>query len=65
MDLERGIAGLPEAAREVFVLHEIYGFTHEEVAGLLGIDSGTSKSQLHHARRALREFLGDEHAERN
>ena len=58
-DLERAIAGLPEAAREVFVLHEIHGYTHEEVGGILGIDPGTSKSQLHHARRALRAFLGD------
>jgi len=65
LDLERGIAELPEAAREVFVLHEMYGFTHEEVGDLLGIDSGTSKSQLHHARRALRQFLGDENEERN
>jgi RNA polymerase sigma-70 factor (ECF subfamily) len=65
MDLERGIAELPEAAREVFVLHEIYGFTHEEVGDLLGIEAGTSKSQLHHARRALREFLGEDNEERN
>lgn len=65
MDIERGIAELPDAAREVFVLHEIYGFTHEEVGDLLGIEAGTSKSQLHHARRALREFLGEEHEERN
>ena len=59
VDLERAIAELPDAAREVFVLHEIHGHTHEEVGEILGIDAGTSKSQLHHARRALREFLGD------
>ena len=64
-DLERGIAELPDSAREVFILHEIYGFTHEEVGDLLGIEPGTSKSQLHHARRTLREFLGDEHDERS
>ena len=58
-DLERAIAGLPQSAREVFVLHEIHGYTHEEVGEILEIDAGTSKSQLHHARRALREFLGD------
>jgi RNA polymerase sigma-70 factor (ECF subfamily) len=65
VDLERAIAELPESAREVFVLHEIHGYTHQEVGDLLGIEVGTSKSQLHHAREALREFLGDEHEEGN
>ena len=59
VDVERAIAELPDAAREVFVLHEIHGYTHEEVGDMLGIDAGTSKSQLHHARRALRQYLGD------
>jgi RNA polymerase sigma-70 factor (ECF subfamily) len=59
VDLERAIAELPDAAREVFVLHEIHGCTHEEVGRILGIEAGTSKSQLHDARRALRRFLGD------
>lgn len=65
MDMERAIADLPEGSREVFVLHEIHGYTHQEVGDLLGIDAGTSKSQLHHARRALRQFLGDEDETRN
>jgi RNA polymerase sigma-70 factor (ECF subfamily) len=57
MDLERGIAGLPHGCRQVLVLHDVEGFTHEEVAGLLGIEVGTSKSQLFHARRRLRAYL--------
>jgi len=57
IDLERAIATLPSGSREVLVLHDIEGRTHEEIAGLLGISDGTSKSQLHKARRALRDFL--------
>jgi RNA polymerase sigma-70 factor (ECF subfamily) len=58
LDLERAIAGLPPGARKVFVLYEIEGFRHEEIAGFLGLSSGTSKAQLHRARRLLREALG-------
>lgn len=58
VDLERGIAALPHGCRQVLVLHDVEGFTHEEVAGLLGIEVGTSKSQLSHARRRLRDYLG-------
>ena len=57
MDLERAIAALPPGARKVFVLYEIEGFRHQEIAGLLGLSSGTSKAQLHRARRLLREKL--------
>jgi RNA polymerase sigma-70 factor, ECF subfamily len=57
VDLERGIAALPHGCRQVLVLHDVEGYTHEEVARLLGIEVGTSKSQLSHARRRLREFL--------
>jgi RNA polymerase sigma-70 factor, ECF subfamily len=57
MDLERAVASLPEGYREVLVLHDIEGYTHEEIAGLLGIDRGTSKSQLSRARRELRARL--------
>ncbi|MCI0656170.1 MAG: RNA polymerase sigma factor [Acidobacteria bacterium] len=57
MDLEKAIASLPEGYREVLVLHDIEGYTHEEIAGLLGIDRGTSKSQLSRARRELRGRL--------
>ena len=57
VDLERAMQELPEGAREVFVLHDVEGFKHEEIAGLLGIAVGTSKAQLHRARRLLREAL--------
>jgi RNA polymerase sigma-70 factor (ECF subfamily) len=57
IDLERAIAALPGGYRAVFVLHDIEGLTHEEIGGLLGVEPGTSKSQLFHARRALRQRL--------
>jgi RNA polymerase sigma-70 factor (ECF subfamily) len=57
VDLERAILGLPEGAREVFVLHDVEGFKHEEIAEHCGIAVGTSKAQLHRARRLLREAL--------
>jgi RNA polymerase sigma-70 factor (ECF subfamily) len=57
LDLEGAIAGLPEGARRVFVLHDVEGYTHEEIGMLLGITSGGSKAQLHRARLLLREAL--------
>ena len=57
LDLERAIGGLPEGARDVFVLHEVYGYTHGEIAEMLGIVEGTSKSQLTRARTLLRNAL--------
>lgn len=57
LDLERAIAVLPDGYRVVFVLYEVEGFNHGEIANRLGISEGTSKSQLHHARRALRVLL--------
>jgi len=57
VDLERAIAGLPVGARRVFVLHDVEGYRHEEIGQLLGIAVGTSKAQLHRARRLLREAL--------
>jgi len=57
MDLEQAIAGLPKGARTVFVLHDIEGYQHEEIARMTGIASGTSKAQLFRARRLLREAL--------
>jgi RNA polymerase sigma-70 factor (ECF subfamily) len=56
LDLERAIERLPDGYRAVFVLHDIEGLTHAEIADRLGIDIGTSKSQLSRARRALRMF---------
>jgi len=57
LDLARAIAALPDGFRAVLVLHDVEGFTHEEIATQLGIESGTSKSQLARARRALRSRL--------
>ena len=57
VDFEEALARLPEGARQVFVLHDVQGYRHEEIAKLLGIVPGTSKSQLHHARMALRKYL--------
>jgi RNA polymerase sigma-70 factor (ECF subfamily) len=56
-DLERALATLPPGARTVFVLHDVEGRTHEEIAALLNLATGTSKAQLHRARRLLREAL--------
>ena len=56
-DLEKAMAALPPGARAVFVLHDVEGRTHEEIAQLLGLAAGTSKAQLHRARRLLREAL--------
>jgi RNA polymerase sigma-70 factor (ECF subfamily) len=57
MDFEEALANLPEGARQVFVLHDVEGYRHEEIARMLGVVPGTSKSQLHHARMALRRHL--------
>ena len=57
LDFERAIARLPEGARRVFVLHDVEGFKHEEIARMLGVTSGTSKAQLHRARMMLRRSL--------
>ncbi len=57
-DLERAIAGLPQGYRAVLVLHDVEGYRHEEIAELMGVSVGTSKSQLFHARRAVRQALG-------
>jgi RNA polymerase sigma-70 factor, ECF subfamily len=57
LDLEKAIALLPDGYRAVLVLHDVEGFTHEEIAAQLGISPGTSKSQLFWARRAVRGLL--------
>jgi RNA polymerase sigma-70 factor (ECF subfamily) len=57
LDLEQAIAALPPGARTVFVLHDVEGYTHDEIASLSGIAEGTSKAQLFRARRLLREAL--------
>ncbi len=57
MDFDTAIGRLPEGARHIFVLHDVEGYKHEEIATMLGITSGTSKAQLHRARMILRRFL--------
>ena len=57
LDLERAIRTLPPGYRTVLILHDVEGYRHEEIAERLGITAGTSKSQLFHARRAMRTAL--------
>jgi RNA polymerase sigma-70 factor (ECF subfamily) len=57
MDLERAIGRLPDGCRAAFLLHDVEGFEHNEVARILGISEGTSKSQVHKARMKLRVML--------
>lgn len=56
-DIEKAIAQLPQGARNVFVLHDVEGYRHEEIASITGTATGTCKAQLHRARRLLREML--------
>jgi len=62
-DLKRRLAvaidGLPDGYRTVFVMHDVEGYTHEEIGAALGIETGTSKAQLSRARARLREALAD------
>jgi len=57
IDVEQALAQLPDGYREVVNLHDVLGYTHEEIAEMLGVDAGTSKSQLSRARAALRRWL--------
>jgi RNA polymerase sigma-70 factor (ECF subfamily) len=57
LDLEEALTRLPPGARRVFVLHDVEGFKHEEIAEMLGVTSGATKAQLHRARLLLREAL--------
>jgi len=58
IDLERAIALLPPGARRAFVLHDVEGYTHEEIAEMTGLASGTLRAQLHRARQLLMKALG-------
>ena len=62
LDLERALATLPPGYRNIFLLHDVHGFQHEEIATMAGCTPGTSKSQLHMARRALRGALNPRRA---
>ena len=57
IDLERAIAGLPNGARTVFVLHDVEGYQHDEIAKITGTAEGTCRAQLHRARKLLIEAL--------
>lgn len=57
IDIENAIASLPEGAREILILFGIQGYSHAEIAGMLGVSVGTVKSQLHRARKLLLERL--------
>ncbi|MFI5279064.1 MAG: RNA polymerase sigma factor [Gemmatimonadales bacterium] len=57
MDLEDALGMLPKGARQIFVLHDVEGFLHEEIAEMLGVATGTSKAQLHRARMLMRKHL--------
>jgi RNA polymerase sigma-70 factor (ECF subfamily) len=57
VDFEHAIAHLPAGAREIFVLHDVEGYKHREIAVMLNIASGTSKRQLHRARMLMRKHL--------
>ena len=57
MDFEAAIEHLPSGARRVFVLHDVEGYKHHEIAEMLNVTSGTTKAQLHRARMTLRKHL--------
>jgi RNA polymerase sigma-70 factor, ECF subfamily len=58
VDFEHAIGQLPPGAREIFVLHDVEGYKHREIAAMLDVASGTSKRQLHRARMLMRKHLG-------
>jgi RNA polymerase sigma-70 factor (ECF subfamily) len=57
IDIENAIAGLPPGARTVFVLHDVEGYQHDEIAKMTGTAEGTCRAQLHRARKLLMEVL--------
>ncbi len=59
VEFEAGLARLPEGARVVFLLHDVTGFKHREIAEMLGVTVGTTKAQLHRARMMLREYVSN------
>jgi RNA polymerase sigma-70 factor (ECF subfamily) len=58
-DLEKAILSLPDGSRAVFLLIEVEGYKHKEIAEMLNISEGTSKSQLHYAKKQLQKYLKD------
>lgn len=59
-DLSDAVNRLPSGARHVFVLHAVYGYSHDETGSMLGIATGTSKAQFHRARRLLSQQLNEQ-----
>jgi RNA polymerase sigma-70 factor (ECF subfamily) len=57
IDLENAIASLPKQAKMILVLHDVEGYKHREISSMLNIETGTSKANLHRARKLLREEL--------
>lgn len=64
LNLQRAVDALPPGYRQIFVLHDVEGFEHNEIAGMVGCSIGNSKSQLHKARMKLRNFLKTSRAEK-
>ena len=59
IDIEAAVDSLPRGNKAAFILHDVYGYDHKEIAELFGYSVGNSKSQVHRARRRLRKLLGD------
>lgn len=59
-DLERAVCLLPPKQKSIFLLHDVQGFTHSEIAGIMKVRQGTIKSQLFKARMKLRQYLGEQ-----
>jgi RNA polymerase sigma-70 factor (ECF subfamily) len=64
LQLQRAVEGLPPGYRMIFLLHDVEGYEHNEIAGMVGCSIGNSKSQLHKARMKLRELLKTSRAEK-
>jgi len=64
LQLQRAVEALPPGYRMIFVLHDVEGYEHNEIAGMVGCSIGNSKSQLHKARMKLRELLKTSRAEK-
>ena len=60
--LDQAIRSLPESSRAVFVLYEVEGYSHDEISKLLTVSTGTSKSQLHYAKKLLQKKLSKNHS---
>ena len=64
LELQRSVEALPPGYRSIFVLHDVEGYEHNEIAEMVGCSIGNSKSQLHKARMKLRELLKTSRAEK-